>query len=171
MVKRSGQIWPLFVSVLQVVFLRTLLAKKSFCDLTGPGRDNRTVFISCGMVAEKTERSNLRNDRYKSDYRCSSLRRTNPHWDYHWFARRIGKGIWSNDLLHSWFVPCPFEAVRRSLGPAEPVGVKKGSNRLGRTIVERKLFGLLSCLYFSLVRVLLDTIERISFIFAPKERS
>jgi hypothetical protein len=48
-------------------FLRTLLAKKSFCDLTGPGVTNRMVFItrtspmaSCGVVAEKTERSNGR---------------------------------------------------------------------------------------------------------------
>jgi hypothetical protein len=48
-------------------FLSTLLAKKSFCDLTGPSVTNRMVFIqragpmaSCGVVAERTERSNGR---------------------------------------------------------------------------------------------------------------
>src|SRR5271165_888134 len=48
-------------------FLATLIAKKSFCDLSGPGVTNRMVFItrtgpmaSCGVVAEKTERSNGR---------------------------------------------------------------------------------------------------------------
>jgi hypothetical protein len=46
-------------------FLATLIAKKSFYDLTAPGVADRIVFItrtapmaSCGVVAEKTERSN-----------------------------------------------------------------------------------------------------------------
>jgi hypothetical protein len=46
-------------------FLATLIAEKSFYDLTAPGVADRIVFItrtgpmaSCGVVAEKTERSN-----------------------------------------------------------------------------------------------------------------
>jgi hypothetical protein len=46
-------------------FLRTLLAKKSFCDLTGPGVTNRMIFITRTSPPDGVLRGGCREDRTK----------------------------------------------------------------------------------------------------------